>query len=109
MPLRLGMLGMWHTHAHGIVRQVAEHPQEFSLVGFHDPDAKVADDRRRQWEKPIPQFRLYDTAEELLRQPLDGIVVEGRVHENLKLARLALESGRPVLLEKPAGDNFDEY
>jgi predicted dehydrogenase len=31
------------------------------------------------------------------------------VHENLALARLGLEAGKPVLLEKPAGDNFDEF
>ena len=23
MPMKLGMLGMWHTHANGLVRQVA--------------------------------------------------------------------------------------
>jgi predicted dehydrogenase len=45
----------------------------------------------------------------LLQEPLDGVVVESRVHENLKLARLALESGRPVMLEKPAGDKLDEF
>ncbi|MBY0522196.1 MAG: hypothetical protein K2R98_02290 [Gemmataceae bacterium] len=32
------MLGMWHTHADGIVRLVAAHPREFALVGFHDAD-----------------------------------------------------------------------
>ena len=32
-PMKLGMLGMWHSHAHGIVRQVAEHQDEFRLVG----------------------------------------------------------------------------
>src|SRR5947199_7789486 len=54
-------------------------------------------------------MRLFDSAEALLHERLDGVIVEGRVHENLKLARLALESGRPVLLEKPAGDDFDEF
>jgi predicted dehydrogenase len=100
---------MWHTHADGIVRQVAEHPDEFSLVGFHDPDPKVMAERHKQWEPRIPNFRLFDRADRLLRQPLDGVVVEGRVYENLKLARLALESGRPVMLEKPAGTDLDEY
>src|SRR5262249_43825774 len=33
----------------------------------------------------------------------------GRVYENLKLATLALESSRPVMLEKPAGDDLDEH
>jgi predicted dehydrogenase len=109
MPLKLGMLGMWHSHADGIVRRVAEHPGEFELVGFYDPDRDVVAAQRKQWEARIENFRVYDTPQELLRQPLDGVVVEGRVYENLALARLALESGRPVMLEKPAGENLDEH
>jgi predicted dehydrogenase len=109
MPLRLGMLGMWHTHAEGIVRQVIEHPNEFSLVAFHDPDAAVVAERRKLWEAKVPGFRLFDSAAKLLNEKLDGVIVEGRVHENLKLARLALESGKPVMLEKPAGTDLAEY
>jgi predicted dehydrogenase len=106
---RLAMLGMWHTHADGLVRQVVAHPDEFTLVGFHDADAEVVAARRKTWGTQVPSFRVFDTPEALLRQPLDGVVVEGRVHQNLRLARLALDSGRPVLLEKPAGDNLDEF
>ena len=36
MALKLGMLGMWHTQAHGLVRQVAMYPREFSLVACFD-------------------------------------------------------------------------
>ena len=109
MPLKLGMLGMWHSHADGIVRRVAEHPDEFKLVGFYDSDREVVAAQSKQWEPKIENFRVYETPAELLAQPLDGVVVEGRVYENLALARLALESGRPVMLEKPAGENLDEH
>jgi predicted dehydrogenase len=109
MPLKLGMLGMWHAHADGIVRRVAEHPDEFSLAGFYDQDPKVVAAQSAQWEPRIGKLRVFNSPEELLREPLDGIVVEGRVYENVKLARLALESGRPVMLEKPAGDNLDDF
>ncbi len=109
MPMKLGMLGMWHTHADGIVRQVAEHPDEFTLVGFYDPDSKVVAAQSKRWEPRIRDYKVYDKPADLLRQPLDGVVVEGRVYENLQLATMALESGRPVMLEKPAGDNLDEH
>jgi predicted dehydrogenase len=109
MPLRLGMLGMWHTHADGIVRQVAEHPKEFTLVGFFDRDQKVVAQRRKDWGPRLANLRIFEKPEQLLREPLDGVVVEGRVNENLRLAQLALEQGKPVLLEKPAGDNWEEY
>src|SRR5439155_9447446 len=88
--LRLALLGMWHTHADGIVRRVAENPKEFSLVGGYDPDAGLAAARRKRWQPLVPNLRLFDKPEQFLRQPLDGVVVEGRVHENLRLARLAL-------------------
>ncbi len=107
--MKLGMLGMWHSHADGIVRRVAEHPDEFSLVGFYDPDPNVVRDRQSEWQPRIKDFRVFDTPEKLLAEPLDGVVIEGRVFENLSLAKLALESGRPVMLEKPAGVRLDEF
>ena len=109
MPFRLGMLGMWHTHAHGLVRQVAEHPKEFTLVGFYDPDAKVIADRQKRWTPLLKKVRIFEKPDQLLHEPLDGVVVEGRVFENVRLARLAVERNKPVLLEKPAGDTFDEF
>jgi predicted dehydrogenase len=109
MPIKLGMLGMWHTHADGIVRQVTEHPDEFRLVGFWDPDAKLIASREKLWASRVPEYRVFASAAELLRQPLDGVVVEGRVFENLSLARQALEAGKPVMLEKPAGDKLAEH
>ncbi len=107
--MKLGMLGMWHSHADGLVRQVAARPDEFTLVGFYDPDPAVVAARRGQWAAQIAGFQTFDRPEQLLAQELDGVVVEGRVYENLALAKLALESGRPVMLEKPAGQRLDEF
>jgi len=108
-PMRLGMLGMWHSHADGIVRQVAEHPDEFQLVAFYDPEPDVVSSRTRQWEPRIAGFRVFDRPEQVLAQDLEGVVVESRVHNNLRLARMTLESGRPVMLEKPAGNKLDDH
>jgi predicted dehydrogenase len=109
MPLKLAMLGMWHVHADGIVRQVAAHPDEFSFVGFHDPDPAVVARQSTRWQEHLPGLRIFDSADELLRQNPDGVVVEGRVYQNLELAALALDAGFPVLLEKPAGVDLDAH
>jgi predicted dehydrogenase len=108
-PMRLGMLGMWHSHADGIVSRVAENPKEFTLVGFHDPDPEVVAEKKKRWEPRIPGFKLFDKPEHLLAEKLDGVVVDGQVDDNLKHARMALESGRPVMLEKPAGVRLEEH
>ena len=67
MPLKLGMLGMWHTHADGIVRQVADHADEFTLAGFWDPDPKVAADRSRKWQARVKDLRVFDDPDKLRR------------------------------------------
>jgi predicted dehydrogenase len=109
MTMQLGMLGMHHPHAHGIVRQVAEHPDEFRLAGCFDSDPRVAGERARQWASQIAGLRIFDRVTDLLALPLDGVIVEGRVHENLELARAALRRGLPVMLEKPAGTDLQQF
>jgi len=99
------MLGLHHPHAKGLAARIFEHPDEFTLVGGWDPDPELAARREQEW----PGLLLAQSAEALLDQPLDGVVVEGRVGDNLRWARMALERGLPVMLEKPAGCDLLEY
>ena len=109
MTLRLGMLGMHHPHAVGMARQIAAHPDEFQLVAGWDRDADVAATRRAEWRPDHAGFEVLDSAEAVLDSGIDAVVVEGHVHENVALARLAVERGFPVMLEKPAGVNLADY
>lgn len=109
MRMKLGLLGMWHTHAPGMVRQIQRHADEFELVACHDDDAAVRAERHAAWQREHGALRLCTSAEELLALPLDGVVVEGRVSDNLRWAGMALAAGRPVLLEKPAGVDLGEF
>lgn len=108
-PLRLAMLGAWHTHAHGLVRQIAAHPEEFLLRGLYDPDTSVLDNRLATWRGLIPDLRRLESPTALLAEPIDAVLVEGLVDQNLHWARLALEAGYHVLLEKPAGVDLAEF
>ena len=109
MSLKLAMLGMHHAHAHGMVRQMADHPGEFQLVAAFDPDVGLARDRAARWGPLLGGLPICDSAEELLGRQLDGVIVEGQVEENLHWAKMALERALPVLLEKPPGLDLAEY
>lgn len=109
MPIRLGMLGMWHVHADGLVKQIAAHPDEFHLVCGFDPEPGVVQQRQAAWSNLLPEFVWHPSPADVLSQQLDGIIVEGRVHENIRWAQMAVDSGRPVLLEKPAGDTYEPF
>lgn len=100
---------MWHVHAAGLVQQIAAHPDEFQLVGGFDPEPQVVAERQSRWKSLLPDFTWHTSVDSLLSVPLDGIVVEGRVSQNIQWATLAVDSGLPVLLEKPAGDTFEVF
>jgi len=87
-----------------MIRQIAARPDEFTLVGMWDPDPAQAAKRREEW-KSFADVKVYDSADALLAEKLDGVVVEGIVSQNLAHARKALERGLPVLLEKPFGSD----
>ncbi|MFO1020686.1 MAG: Gfo/Idh/MocA family oxidoreductase [Planctomycetales bacterium] len=108
-PFRFAMLGVWHPHATGIVRQIGLHPQEFQLVGCWDSDSQLLSRQKQAWSEFLPDLPTYGTAKELLAQPLDGVIVEGRVSENIEGANLAVDAGLPVLLEKPAGVSLPDF
>ncbi len=109
MKLNLAILGMHHAHAHGIVRQVADHPEEFHLAAAFDPDPGLAEERAQRWSPILGGLPVCGSPEELLDRPLDGVIVEGRVEENLRWARMAIERGLPVMLEKPPGVDLQGY
>jgi predicted dehydrogenase len=108
-PMRLAMSGVWHVHATGMVRQIAAHSDEFQLVGLYDRDADLARARAREWSPLLPGLRVFESEEELFAQPLNGVLVEGRVDENVATARRAVERGFPVLLEKPGGVDLASF
>ena len=104
MPVRFGLLGCWHPHAEGMVRQISEHPDEFTLVSAFDSDPVLAAERRARWSSRFSCGNQWcGSVEEVLQSGIDAVLVEGRVFENVALARQAIEAGFPVLLEKPAG------
>lgn len=109
MPMRLAMLGMNHPHAEGLVTQIAEHPDEFELIGGFDPDEQAATERAQRWGEKLNGFKRFRSPAALLQEKLDGVIVEGAAENILGWGRMALEAGFPVMLEKPAGINLEEH
>ena len=102
MPLKFAFLGVWHSHAGMHVREAAQRPAEFQLVGMYDPDADVIQ-KRKAWTQFLPDIPVFPSLNAVLDSDAEAVVVEGRVYQNLDYAQQALEAGKHVLLEKPAG------
>ncbi|MFA6243900.1 MAG: Gfo/Idh/MocA family oxidoreductase [Candidatus Hydrogenedentales bacterium] len=104
--IRCGILGI--DHAHGIdIFNVLSKSGDIELAGICEPDEEV----RKQYEamprlKDVPWLSL----DELLGDSaLQMVAVESAVPRLLSLARAAVDAGKHIHLDKPAGASLDTF
>jgi predicted dehydrogenase len=99
--IRIGMLGTRHGHAAGKWQSLCANPL-VEPVGIYDPDPAP---RER-----FPGARWLDSAEELLNDTsVAAIAVEARNHQSLPLAQAAVDAGKHLWYDKPAGDDWPAF
>lgn len=103
--IKYAQIGVGHAHANklGVYRDSAD----YEVVGVYEPDMTL----RRQAESRDPYRNLkWLTLEQLLNTPqLQVVGIETRVRDLLKYAKLCVDAGLHIHLDKPAGENFSEY
>src|SRR5438067_1843263 len=104
--IRIGLLGAGHAHAGGKLR-VLEASPEFEVAGVAEADAAVQ--QRLRETAPFAAARWISEDALLEDRSVAVVAVEGSVQENLGRARRALEAGKHVHLEKPAGESLEEF
>ena len=107
MTVRLAQFGISHDHASGKA-QVMDESDEVDFCGIFEPSPEV---RETLGEHPAyAGAHWFSTKEEILDdKTIVAIAAQGRVSQNLVFAREALERGKHVWLDKPAGDDLDEF
>ena len=95
------MLGTRHGHAAGKWQSLCTNPL-VEPVGIYDADPVP---RER-----FPEARWLDSAEALLQDAsVAAIAVEARNHQSLPLAQAAIDAGKHVWFDKPAGDDWAAF
>ncbi len=108
--LRIGQIGIAHTHATKLVTPPSKallDSLNVELVGIHEPDPAMWEERhaREVWEG----VRWLDTAEELLDDPtIDAVHVETWPWDCIAWGRRVLEAGKHIHLDKPPGNSVPE-
>ncbi len=100
-PVRLGMLGARHSHAPGKLRWLRD-LASIDLAGVYEPCAQAR--AANEAEPNSAGVPYVDDLGQLLDDPaLLGIVIGGAERQNPPYARLALQAGKHVLMEKACG------
>lgn len=101
-----GILGI--DHAHGLdVLGVLQRSPDFELAGVCEPDESV---RARFSEMPATRDVKWLTRDDLLGDSsIQMIAVESGVPRLLELAHAAVDAGKHVHIDKPAGVSLQEF
>jgi len=100
-PVGIAMARVAHAHAPGKLRAVLDCPQA-ELRGVWEPDGGIL--RECQGRLATCEPPVYASLDALLADPsVEAVIVDGPVAGNVALAAAALEAGKHVLQEKPAG------
>ena len=103
----MAQYGIGHDHAAGKAR-VMRDSAAVELAGVYEPAGWLRNSLGAH--APYDGVHWFGSAQEMLDDPsIVAIAVEGRVSENLAFARAALEHGKHVWLDKPAGDDLEEF
>ncbi len=107
MKVKLAQYGISHDHASGKARVMRE-SDEIEFCGVFEPSAEI---RERLGANPVYDgVHWFAEREEILEdESIVCIAAEGGVSQNLAFARQALEHGKHVWLDKPAGDDLEEF
>ena len=107
MPVRIGQIGTKHGHARGKWLALQTNP-DVEAVGIWEPDAAVRS--ARQGDAEYEGARWCADADELLGDAsVMAVAIEGRNDESLAMAHAAVEAGKHLWYDKPAGEDWPGF
>src|SRR2546427_2186876 len=98
--IKIGFLGVAHSHAMEKVKVIRE-SAAFELVGICEESEKV--------REPYGKLGVRFISEEALLKECAVVAVESAVRDHARHAKLALEAGNHVHVEKPPADSLPRF
>ena len=105
--IRIAQLGTKHGHALGKWRALMASP-DVVATGVWEPDAatRAAEQARGAYE----DARWHASADEILAdETIAAVAIEGRNDESLAMARAAVDAGKHLWFDKPAGEDWPGF
>ncbi len=97
-PLKLGVVGLTHTHVHWILGR--EDLGDIEIVGIVEPNRDLAE--RYSKQHGYPMSIVFNTIEEMITATHpEGVTAFGTIYEHLKVVEECAPLGIHVMVEKP--------
>lgn len=103
-PLRIGIVGLTHTHVHWLLER--EKRGDIEIVGIVEKNKDLA--RRYTKQYGMSMDLVFDTMPEMLDKTKPAAVTAfGSIHEHLGVVQTAAPRGIHVMVEKPLAVSLD--
>ena len=103
--IKIGQIGIGHNHATALMSAVRKFPQLFEVVGYAE--------EKEEWvalrgNHPAYQGLKRLSTEELLAQS-EAVLVECEVQDLTRVAKLCVDAGKHIHMDKPASGTYEEF
>lgn len=102
MTLRVAQIGTRHGHAAGKWTSLQQRA-DIEAVGIWEPDATL------RGRPGFANATWLASEQEALDDTITAVAVEGRNHESLAMAMRAVDAGKHLWFDKPAGDDWPAF
>lgn len=97
-PVRIGVVGLTHTHVHGILGR--EKKDDIEIVGIVEPNRVLAE--RYSKQHGFSMNIVYNTLEEMIAAAHpEAVTAFGTIYQHLQVVQICAPKGIHVMVEKP--------
>ena len=103
--IKIGQIGIGHNHGEGKMLAVQKFPELFEVIGYAEENEEWVEKRSNlPCYKDLPRLSV----EEIIEKS-DAILVECDVWNLTKVAKMCVEAGKHVHIDKPASGTISEF
>ena len=103
--LKVGQIGIGHNHGEAKMKTVRKFPELFEIVGYAEENERWIE--KRGTNKGYEGLTRMSVEEIIAKS--DAILVESDVWDLTKYARLCVDAGKHIHMDKPASGTLEEY
>jgi len=97
-PLRVGVIGLTHTHVHGILGR--ENQTDIKIVGIVESNIDLA--MRYSQEHGFSMSIVYESMEDMINATHpEAVTAFGTIYDHLKVVEMCAPKGIHIMVEKP--------
>jgi predicted dehydrogenase len=104
--IRCGIIGTEHAHAPGKIGTIQK-SEDYELIGIFEPNDSLLDQRKR--DDAYADIRWLSEEDLLEDTSIEMIAIETHVQQLIHYAQHAIQAGKHIHLDKPAGTSLSQF